>query len=731
VGKLAKRLILLLVLTAIGVAVGIAVHLLLGGRQGESSDDDIIAKALEAQQQAAGGKPIVKKDRPAGDVVEAVRILGELRAKAKEAPDEAARGLRAFIEKAPDSPDSFEARLILADLLAKGGDVAAALKLLDAVAAEPNGGPRATRARTERAKLRAKSDPATARRELEAILRDDSHEPTLQNAARLELGRIELHAGQFLTAIATLTPLTQRGYAEKAPALDLIRQAIEGHIEHLAKANDPQAILTWGAEMMKKFPELASLRSTLRYHQAAALRQTGRLTDARLLAERLRRDDPTLEPACAAELKRITDAETAAGILRDPAAFLKAKADGKETRAHLDGDIAADAAWAKAQSPLVLTGTVTVKQGATLTIEPGTVVQFLLGARLVVQGALVARGTPEAPIRFTSAIEKDPTPFDGDGIFFADSSDDARCLLEHAIVEYQRVGVDCSASSPTLRDCLLARNGNAALRAAEGAEPRLDGLCRIENNDSVGVLAQGTALTLRRCLILKNGGDGIRLADKAKGTIEACRIRDNAGHGIALDNFASPTIQVNEIAANRGCGIHANRFSQPTIQANAIRDNAGAGIRCTLSSPATITANLIEGNRDYPITLEKSDATIAANLVLRNRPYGLNCAREASPQIEGNWIEGNSAAGILIGEGSSPLITRNAILGHAKAISNSSTNTIQAKDNYFGDVTDAKMADLIFDKGDENALGEVIWHPRLPAAPPRPPAPTLDLPPLP
>ncbi len=729
-GKLAKRLILLAVLTAIGVGIGVVVLRVLEARQ-RPSPDETMAKALEAQQQAAGGRPIVRKDRPDGDMVEAMRVREELLALAKEAPDEAGRRLRAFIEKAPDSPDSFEARLILAGLLAKGGDAAGALKLLDAVAAEPNGGPRATRARIERARLQAKSDPATARRDLEAILRDDAHEPTLQNAARLELGRIEVQAGQFLPAIATLTPLTQRGYAEKATALDLIRQAIEGHVEHLAKANNPQAILDWGAKVKKDFPELTSLHSTMRYHQAAALRQTGRLTDARLLAERLRRDDPTLEPACAAELQRITDAETAAGTLRDPAAFRKAKADGKESRAHFEGDIAADTTWAKAQSPLVLTASVTVKQGATLTVEPGTVVQFLLGARLVVQGALVARGTAEAPIRFTSAVEKEPTPFDGEGIFFADSSDDARCILERCTVEYQRVGVDCAASSPVLRHCVLARSGKAGLRVAEGAEPRLDATCRIESNDSVGVLAQGTALTLRRCLVLKNGGDGIRLADKAKGTIEACRIRDNAGHGIALDNFASPAIQGNEIAANRGCGINANRFSQPAIQGNAIRDNAGSGIHCTLSSAATITGNLIEGNRDYPITLEKSDGAITANLILRNRPYGLHCAREAAPQIEGNWIEGNSAAGIIVGEGSAPVIARNAILGHARAISNSSTNTIQARDNYFGDVPDAKMADLLFDKGDENALGEIIWQPRLTAAPPRPPTPTLDLPPLP
>ncbi|MBM4032924.1 MAG: tetratricopeptide repeat protein [Planctomycetes bacterium] len=728
-GKLAKRLILLAVLTAIGVAAGFGVHWLRPAREDPASDDTI-AKALEVQRQAAPDL-FAKKGLPKGDVVGALRVLGELRELAKDSPDEAAGRLRAYIEKAPDSPEAFEARLILAAVLARGGDPAGALKLLDAVAAEPDGGPRATRARIERAKLQARADPAAARRDLQAILANDDCQPQLQNQARLELGLLDTAAGDFLQAIKTLTPLTQRNYPERAAALDAIRQAVAGHAANLVKAGDPAALIAWAKDMIDKFPELDVMRSSLRFHQAAALRQMGSLADARLLAERLRRDDPALDAACLAELKLINEAEAAAGILREPAAFLKAKAEGKESRTHLDGDIAADAAWTKAQSPIVLAGKVTVKPGVTLTIEPACVVQFLLGARLVVQGALIAKGTQDAPIRFTSAVEKSPSPFDGEGIFFADSSADDRCLLEHCTIEYQRVGVACAASSPTLRRCTLARNGNAALHATDGAEPRIEDLCRFEANDALGIRAEASTLDIRRCLVLNNGSDGIRLADKTKGTIEANRIVGNAGHGIALDNFASPTIQGNELARNQGCGIRLNRFSQPDIQGNIIRDNRATGIRCSLDSASTIAGNLIEGNRDHPIILEKSDGTIKGNTIVRNGPYGLNCKQSASPQIEDNWIEGNGGCGILCGEASTPVITRNAILGQGKAISNGSSSAIQAKDNYFGDADDAKMAELIFDKADEQTLGEIIWRPRLAAPPPRPPQPAPDLPPPP
>lgn len=715
--KAARVLIPLLLIVGLGAAAGLYFYYNPLEAQRPPLPPEFQAKLRQAEA--------------AEKVMKGLLALEELRLLADAEPAEAARRIRAFIEAAPKSPEASEARLILAGILAKTGDTPGALAALAEVIADPTAGPRASRALIERARLLGKADPAAARRDLEAILHDDAHLPAYHNQARLELGLLEVRTGKFLQAIATLTPLTLKNYPEKPGAFEAIRQALAGHADVLAASENPAALLAWADEMTRKFPDLEPMRNALLFHQAGALRKSGRLTEARTVAERLRRDDPALEAACASELTRIAEAEAAAGIIRAPAAFLAAKAQGKETRAHTQGDIAADTTWAKANAPLVLTGKTTIKPGATLTIEPGFTVQFFLGAQLVVEGTLIARGTPEEPIRFTSAVQKAPTPFDGDGILFAASSDAARCVLEHCLVEHQRIGVACAGASPTLRRTTLARNGVAGLMATDGARPRIEALCHIEDNDSAGIRISGAQPSIRQAIIRRNGADGIRLTDKATATIEACRIRDNRGHGVALDNFAGGTIQGNEIAANHRCGIHANRFSQPAIRANAIRENHSTGIRCAMQSTANITANLIEANRDHPIILEKSDGVIQGNIITRNRPYGLNCLSESSPRIEGNWIEANGGAGILCGEASSPLITRNAILGQGKAISNASALTIQARDNFFGNADDAKMDELIFDKADEQTLGEIVWRPRLTAPPPKPPMPPLDgLPPL-
>src|SRR5688572_11255582 len=68
----------------------------------------------------------------------------------------------------------------------------------------------------------------------------------------------------------------------------------------------------------------------------------------------------------------------------------------------VSGTLSANTTWTLAQSPIVVTATVHVPAGVTLTIEPGVVVRFEAAQGLQVYGTLVARGTPGARIRLTS-----------------------------------------------------------------------------------------------------------------------------------------------------------------------------------------------------------------------------------------------------------------------------------------------------------------------------------------
>jgi hypothetical protein len=66
--------------------------------------------------------------------------------------------------------------------------------------------------------------------------------------------------------------------------------------------------------------------------------------------------------------------------------------------------------WTAAENPYRMIDHVTVPEGSTLRIEPGVIVHVQASLELNVRGSLVARGTPEEPIVFTSPPDAEHVP---------------------------------------------------------------------------------------------------------------------------------------------------------------------------------------------------------------------------------------------------------------------------------------------------------------------------------
>jgi len=98
------------------------------------------------------------------------------------------------------------------------------------------------------------------------------------------------------------------------------------------------------------------------------------------------------------------------------------------------GTIVTSEEWCLADSPHQLTGTVVVANGATLTIEPGVVVQACDACGILVYGDLVAVGSGAAPILFTSAADSGPGEWAG--LRFNGYLSDGDGLLEYVTVRY-------------------------------------------------------------------------------------------------------------------------------------------------------------------------------------------------------------------------------------------------------------------------------------------------------
>jgi parallel beta-helix repeat protein len=143
------------------------------------------------------------------------------------------------------------------------------------------------------------------------------------------------------------------------------------------------------------------------------------------------------------------------------------------------GYITRDTTWG---GTVILRGQTVVKRGTTLTILPGTVVKFewidedgdeIGDGELTVEGRLVARGTKERFITFTSAREN-PGMKDWTYVQISVNKD---AVVEYCRFEYGFTGVQVHYSTATIRNCLFRYNFEGIRFSTTDV--------RIENNDFV------------------------------------------------------------------------------------------------------------------------------------------------------------------------------------------------------------------------------------------------------
>lgn len=126
----------------------------------------------------------------------------------------------------------------------------------------------------------------------------------------------------------------------------------------------------------------------------------------------------------------------------------------------------------------VVKGDLIVKEGVTLTMEPGVIVKFSGGEQgdLHVEGTLRVEGTAERKIVFTSLFDDTvggdtnsdgganaPLPGDWDAIIFENSSDDANCVIRYAELKYgsgdgENAAIHLSNASPVLENITMVDN---------------------------------------------------------------------------------------------------------------------------------------------------------------------------------------------------------------------------------------------------------------------------------
>ncbi len=228
-----------------------------------------------------------------------------------------------------------------------------------------------------------------------------------------------------------------------------------------------------------------------------------------------------------------------------------------------------DTTWS---GQVLVKGDIYVPPGVTLTIAPGATVSFqkideksdhnMFGvdspyypqAELIVRGKLIARGTPQDNIVFTSAEIK-PEPSDWGAINFLGS--------EGNVVSYAKImnaynGVHAHGSKVEITHCEFVKNGVGVSFKAEE-----------ESKDAPWFGVRST-LVIRDNLFAKNkGAIGSRNSDAE---ISHNEIRENKFFGIWPKEKSNLQVTFNEITAN-GRGIYLYQSRGATFENNNIYDN--------------------------------------------------------------------------------------------------------------------------------------------------------------
>lgn len=184
-------------------------------------------------------------------------------------------------------------------------------------------------------------------------------------------------------------------------------------------------------------------------------------------------------------------------------------------------------------------GNLTVAAGVTLTIEPGTTIEFLDGASLKVSGTLSAVGTSNNRITFTNSSGT------WGGIkFYSGSSGN----VKYADISEATYGIYINSATPNIQNCNL-------------------------NDNLYGIYATGSYSTSWS-------------TDAIKSNI----IENNTGYGIYLYN-SSPTLYGNTVE-NNNIGVALFTNCNPVIALNNINSNTNYGLSCYSSSSPLVYYNV-------------------------------------------------------------------------------------------------------------------------------------------
>jgi parallel beta-helix repeat protein len=238
---------------------------------------------------------------------------------------------------------------------------------------------------------------------------------------------------------------------------------------------------------------------------------------------------------------------------------------------YVEGPITQDTFWMLANSPFIVSNNVTVYPNATLIIEPGVIVKFGEDTALIVNGKIVANGTTDKGILFTS---NRLTPAKGDwGTILIDGAQPSSLL--YCTIEWSINGITIDGGSLNVQNSFVESNSGNGIHINNGVVTVRNN--EIANNDMSGVyITDGTQIIIKNNIISSNG-EGISLTGHLVGNIDIeqnnVSLNEQSGIGLTADAYDNTIIINNNVSANFN-GFRVSTDVSTYITRNYISDNA-------------------------------------------------------------------------------------------------------------------------------------------------------------
>lgn len=236
---------------------------------------------------------------------------------------------------------------------------------------------------------------------------------------------------------------------------------------------------------------------------------------------------------------------------------------------YVEGTITQDTDWTLVDSPFIVSNNIIVNPDVTLTIEPGVEVRFGENFSITVNGRIIADGTDNRMIRFTS--DNLNTSARDWGTILINGMQQSS--ITHGIIEYGTSGVTLESGSLSFQSNLVRSNSD-------------------------GTLVNGGSIIIENNEITNNTVSGINIAGDSQVTIENNVISSN-GDGIVLVANLTGNVNIshNNIFLNGQSGIFLESgtyYNTAIIENNVSLNNYG--FRVATNSSTYITRNYISNN---------------------------------------------------------------------------------------------------------------------------------------